>query len=63
MKYAYQCLVYLADGLHVSQVETCPTKDEAVARAEAWRAVGHKAQAFLVAVDMVAGEIRHTPLD
>lgn len=41
----YVCRTYLADGKTVSANEVCATAEEAVSRAKAWRAVGHKANA------------------
>jgi hypothetical protein len=58
----YVCVVYLADGKHVSQVEHCEGAAEAMSRAEAWCAVGHIAKACRVVVDTKRGEIHHYPL-
>ena len=41
----YICRTYIADGKTVSANEPCATAEEAIARAKAWRAVGHKADA------------------
>jgi hypothetical protein len=56
------CLVYLADGKHISQVERCESAAEAKSRAEAWRAVGHIAEAYREVVDTKRGEIHYYPL-
>ena len=58
----YVCIVYLADGKHVSQFEYCESAAEARSRAEAWRAVGHIAKAYREVVDVKRGEIHHYPL-
>ena len=58
----FQCVVFLADGKHVSQVENCETAREAIARADAWTALGHKATAFLMVADMETLELHHYPL-
>lgn len=57
-----QCIVFLADGKHISQVENCETAKEAIERAEAWCFLGHKAQAFLTIADLERGELRNYPL-
>ena len=44
---SFQTIVFLADGLHISQVEPCETAKEAIQRAEAWTVLGHKAIAVL----------------
>lgn len=59
----FQCTVYLADGKHVSQNEVCATPAEAIERAKAWTALGHKAMAHRVVTDYLAGEIHYYPLD
>lgn len=59
----YQCTVYLADGKHISQNEVCATPAIAMDRAKKWRAVGHKATAYKVVLDYLAGEMRMYPLN
>lgn len=59
----YECVVYLADGKHVSQHERCESAAEAKERAGKWRALGHKARAFRVVVDLQKMEMYHRPLD
>ena len=59
----FECVVFLADGKHISQTEVCETADEALARAAAWRSVGHIAHAYVVRVDLAKLEVYHTPLD
>jgi hypothetical protein len=58
----YVCIVYLADGKHISQVERCESATEAKSRAKAWRAVGHIAKAYREVVDAKRCEIHHYPL-
>lgn len=58
----YVCIVFLADGKHVSQVERCENATEARSRAEAWRAVGHIAQAYREVVNLAKSEVYHYPL-
>jgi hypothetical protein len=58
----YACIVYLADGKHISQVEHCESATEARSRAEAWRAVGHIAKAYRLVIDTKRCEIHHYPL-
>lgn len=53
----FQCVVYLADGFHVSQVEPCECVGEAVARAKAWQALGHKAEAQWVTINTQTLEV------
>ena len=59
----YQCSVYLADGKHISFNEPCENAREALGRAEGWKALGYKAIAFRVVVDLLRGEMHHHPLD
>ncbi len=59
----YACIVYLADGKHISQVERCESADEAKSRAKAWRTVGHIAKAYHEVVDTKRCEIHYYPLD
>ena len=59
----YQCTVYLADGQHISQNEICENATEAIERAKAWRAVGHKATAHKVVINYWVGEMLMYPLD
>ena len=58
----FQCIVYLADGLHISQVEPCESASEAMERAAAWTRLGHKAEAYLTVVDYERLEIYQYPL-
>ena len=58
----FQCTVYLADGVHVSQNEICETAQEAIERANAWTKLGHKAIAHKVVIDYWCGEVRYYPL-
>ena len=58
----FQCTVYLADGKHISQNEVCATSAEAIERAKAWTALGHKAVAHRVVTDCLAGKIHYYPL-
>ena len=48
----YQVITYIADGKHISAVETVSTREEAIARAQAWRKVGTKARAQALMMDM-----------
>lgn len=48
----FQCVTYIADGKRISAIETCATKEEAIARAQAWRKVGTKAVAQALMMDM-----------
>ncbi len=59
---AFQCVVYLADGKRISQVETCETAREAIDRADAWTALGAKATALLMVVNLETADVRHYPL-
>ena len=63
MKHHFVCIVYLADGKHISQYEFCDSASEAMERATKWRAIGGKAQACLQAVDTDNCEIYHFPLN
>lgn len=63
MKHQFVCVVFLADGKHISQNEVCNTASEAMERAAKWRAVGHKAQAYLEAFDFDTLEMYHFPLN
>jgi hypothetical protein len=63
MKHQFTCVVFLADGKHISQTEVCDTASEAMERAAKWRAVGHIAQAYLEAFDLDNLEIYHFPLN
>lgn len=63
MVHQFLCVVFLADGKHISQNEVCDTASEAISRASAWREVGHQAQAYLQAVDLTCNEIYHFPLN
>lgn len=59
---SYKCIVFLADGKRISQVEVCESASEAMARASAWRNLGHIAEAFHEIIDLGRGEIHHYPL-
>ena len=48
----YQVITYIADGKRISAVETVNSREEAIARAQAWRAVGTKARAQALVMDM-----------
>lgn len=48
----YQCITYIADGKRIGAVETVSTREEAIARAQAWRAIGTKARAQALMMDM-----------
>ena len=48
----YQCITYIADGKRISTVETVGTREEAIARAQAWRKIGTKARAQALMMDM-----------
>ena len=48
----YQCITYIADGKHISATETYASREEAIARAQAWRAIGTKARAQALMIDM-----------
>ena len=48
----YQCITYIADSKRISAIETCETKEEAITRAQAWRAIGIKAVAQALMMDM-----------
>lgn len=63
MLHQFLCVVFLADGKHISQNEVCDSATEAMERAEKWRSLGHKAQAFLQAVDTDNCEIYLFPLN
>ena len=63
MLHQFLCVVFLADGEHISQNEICDSASEAMERAAKWRALGHKAQAYLQAVDTDNCEIYHFPLN
>lgn len=58
----YICVVYLADGIHVSQSEPCATAEEAINRARQWTRLGHKAKAHRVVVNAAAGEAYCYPI-
>ncbi len=62
-KTSYVCITYIADGKTISAVETCDTANEAIERAEKWRAIRTKANAYRVVVDYETLEIYHYPLD
>lgn len=48
----YQCITYIVDGKRISTVETVNSKEEAITRAQAWRAIGTKARAQALVMDM-----------
>ena len=60
---SYVCNTYIADGKTISAVETCDTANEAIKRAEKWRAIRTKANAYKVVVDTDLCEVYHYPLD
>lgn len=62
MYHQFQCIVYLADGKRVSQVEPCESASEAMERAAAWTRLGHIAKAYLTVADMEHLELHHYPL-
>jgi hypothetical protein len=62
MFHSYKCIVFLADGKHISQAEVCESASEAMTRAEAWTTLGHIARAYLEVVDVDRGEIYDYPL-
>lgn len=57
------CVVFIADGKHISQTEVCDTASEAMERAEKWCAVGNIARAYLEVIDLDNLEIHHFPLE
>ena len=63
MKHQFICVVFLADGNHISQNEICDSASEAMDRAAKWRDLGHKAQAYLEAYDLDTLEMYHFPLN
>ena len=62
-KTSYVCITYIADGQTASSTIHYPTAEKAIAKAEQWRAVGTKANAYKVVVDTDLLEIYHYPLD
>jgi hypothetical protein len=60
---SYVCNTYIADGQTISGTTHYPTAEKAIARAEQWRAVGTKANAYKVVVDTDLCEMYHYPLD
>ena len=48
----YQCITYIADGKRISATEICASREEAITRAQAWRAIGTKAKAQALMMDM-----------
>ena len=60
---SFICVVYLADGKHISQVEPCKTAREAIQRSERWRDLGHKSTAYRNNLDCVNLEIHSLPLN
>ena len=63
MLHQFLCVVFLADGKHISQNEVCETAQEAIDRAKAWRSLGHKAQAYIVVIDYAQQKLLNYPLD
>ena len=57
MKQKNICAVYLEEGKKVPKIEECGTASEAIERANKWRALGYKAQAYLHGIDTKTGEI------
>jgi hypothetical protein len=62
MFHSYKCIVFLADGKHISQVEECESASEAMTRAEAWTTLGHIARAYLEVIDTKRCEVYDYPL-
>ena len=60
---AYQVHTYIADGKTISSIETCDTANEAIARAEKWRAVRSKATAYKVVINLTTYDIDRIPLN
>lgn len=60
---SFICVVYLADGKHISQVEPCETAEEAIQRSEHWRALGHISTAYQNDLDCVNLEVHSFPLN
>ena len=60
---AYHVHTYIADGKTISSVETCNTANEAIARAEKWRAVRSKATAYKVVINLTTYDIDRIPLN
>ena len=63
MLHQFLCVVFLADGKHISQNEVCDSATEAMERAKEWNSIGHQAQAFLQAIDVDNREIYNFPLN
>ena len=62
MIYSFQCVVFMADGKRISQNETCDTAKEAMTRVEAWRTLGHIAEAHVTVACIETGEVVIIPL-
>lgn len=62
-KTTFVCITYIADGQHASTTTHYPTAEKAMAKAEAWRAVGTKANAYRVEINTELCEMYHYPLD
>jgi hypothetical protein len=60
---AYQVHTYIADGKTISSIETCDTANEAIARAEKWRAIRTKATAYKVVLDLTTYNLDRIPLN
>ena len=61
--YAYQVHTYISDGKTISSIETCDTANEAIARAEKWRAIRTKATAFRVVMNLTTYHLDRIPLN
>ena len=59
----YICNTYIADGQTVSSVVHFPTAKAAKKRAEEWRRIGTKANAFKVDINPETYEMNICPLD
>lgn len=60
--HSFNCIIYLADGKHISQNEVCATAKEAIERCEAWRKLGHRADAFVIVIDPATNDVDHFAL-
>ena len=58
----YFCFTYTADDC-VSANEQCDNAETAIARANAWRAIGTKATAYRMVLDCETLEVYHYPLN
>lgn len=57
------CETYFADGKYINTKEYFNSSEEAIERAKAWRALGHKANAIAFRVDLATCEVTSNPLD